>query len=156
MKRDLHCTPYKNCTKWAHWLCCIQHCFVSNKIRSKIHWNLLLWHCVLWLYHSSLRQSGDFLRLLNFFQQSIYECKKSVECLSKPSSNILISNGVLRAFRGHHVGAGTLPIFNSRTGLPVSSSPVSIDSLTLVMFSEGYDLSLCEMQMSVVLMEMFI
>ena len=41
------------------------------------------------------------------------------------SANITIPKGVLQALQSRHVGTGTRPIFNSTTGLPVSSSPVS-------------------------------
>lgn len=57
-------------------------------------------------------------------KQPVLECKKSTELAQPPSSKILIPHGVL--LRGCHLGTGTLPIFNSRTGLPVSSSPAPL------------------------------
>lgn len=52
------------------------------------------------------------------------ETKKSRD--PEMSSSIHIPKGVLQALKTQHVGAGTLPIFNSRTGLPVSSSPAPL------------------------------
>lgn len=42
------------------------------------------------------------------------------------SANITIPKGVLQALQSRHVGTGTRPIFNSTTGLPVSSSPAPL------------------------------
>lgn len=50
-------------------------------------------------------------------------------CDTQISSSIHIPKGVIQALKTQRVGAGTLPIFNSRTGLPVSSSPVSMACL---------------------------
>ena len=42
------------------------------------------------------------------------------------ASKISTPRGVMKSsLHSHHVGSGTLPVFNSRTGLPISSSPVS-------------------------------
>lgn len=42
------------------------------------------------------------------------------------SANITIPKGVLQALQSRRVGTGTRPIFNSTTGLPVSSSPAPL------------------------------
>ncbi|KAK2565380.1 Protein FAM214A [Acropora cervicornis] len=61
-------------------------------------------------------------------------CKKdqSAWCISETeqgthsASKISTPLGVMKSsLHSHHVGSGTLPVFNSRTGLPISSSPVS-------------------------------
>lgn len=62
-------------------------------------------------------------------------CKKdqSARCISETeqgthsASKISTPRGVMKSsLHSHHVGSGTLPVFNSRTGLPISSSPAPL------------------------------
>ncbi|KAL9985842.1 hypothetical protein ACROYT_G008291 [Oculina patagonica] len=61
---------------------------------------------------------------LEIKQQNCDHKKFSDQC--QTSANVTIPKGVLQALQSRRVGAGTLPIFNSRTGLPVSSSPAPL------------------------------
>lgn len=63
---------------------------------------------------------------LNKLQEPAHKLETKKICDPKTSSNITIPKGVLQALQSRHVGTGTLPIFNSRTGLPVSSSPAPL------------------------------
>lgn len=63
---------------------------------------------------------------LNKIHEPTHNIETKKSCDTQISSSIHIPKGVIQALKTQRVGAGTLPIFNSRTGLPVSSSPAPL------------------------------